>query len=354
MKKEEIANKNLPSKAQDFLLYKSPDGEVKVNVLLKDETIWLTQEQMAVLFDKAKSTISEHIKNIFLEGELDQKVVVRKFRMTTKHGAIAKKTQEIEVNAYNLDVIIAVGYRVRSLRGTQFRIWATKQLKEYIIKGFVLDEERLRNPNNPFGQDYFERLEEKIRDIRSSERRFYQKITDIYATSIDYDKNADLTKEFFATVQNKMHYGIHGKTAAEIIASRVDAQKPNMGITSISQNNLKKSDIFVAKNYLSEKEIFELNLIVEQYLAFATLQAQNKRAMTMQDWILKLDDFLRLNEKEILQHKGKISKDLADKKAEGEYEIFKQNLLKNYESDFDIQVKAISKNLKEKPKNYKK
>jgi hypothetical protein len=336
-----MTNKNLPSQPQDFLLYKAPDGDVKISVLLKDETIWLTQEQMTVLFDKAKSTISEHIKNIFAEGELDKKVVVRKFRITAKHGAIAGKTQEIEVNTYNLDVIISVGYRVKSLRGTQFRIWATKQLKEYIIKGFVIDDERLKNPNNPFGEDYFERLEEKIRDIRSSERRFYQKITDIYSTSIDYDKNADLTKEFFATVQNKMHFGIHGKTAAEIIASRADSKKPNMGITCILENNLKKSDIFVAKNYLSEKEIFELNLIVEQYLAFATLQAKNKRAMTMQDWILKLDDFLRLNEKEILQHKGKISKDLADKMAEDEYKIFKHKLLKNYESDFDKITKLI-------------
>ena len=338
-----MTNKNPHSSTQDFLLYKAPDGEVKISVLLKDETIWLTQEQMAVLFDKAKSTINEHIKNIFLEGELDEKVVVRKFRITTKHGAIANKTQEIEVNTYNLDAIISVGYRVKSLRGTQFRIWATKQLKEYIIKGFVIDDERLKNPNNPFGQDYFERLEEKIRDIRSSERRFYQKITDIYATSIDYDKNADLTKEFFATVQNKMHFGIHGKTAGEIIASRADATKPSMGITSISENNLKKSDIFIAKNYLTKNEIFELNLIVEQYLAFATLQAQNKRAMSMKDWIIKLDNFLRLNEKEILENKGKISKDLADKIAEDQYKIFKEKLLKNYESDFDKMTKLIGK-----------
>jgi hypothetical protein len=336
-----MTDKNLHSTQNDFLLYKSPDGDVKVSVLLKNETIWLTQEQITMLFDKAKSTISEHIKNIFAEGELDEKVAVRKFRITTKHGAIAGKTQEIEVNAYNLDVIISVGYRVKSNRGTQFRIWATKQLKEFIIKGFVLDDERLKNPNNPFGEDYFERLEEKIRDIRTSERRFYQKITDIYTTSIDYDKNSDLTKDFFAIVQNKMHFGIHGKTAAEIIASRADSKKPNMGITCISEKNLKKSDIFIAKNYLTKKEIFELNLIVEQYLAFATLQAQNKRVMTMRDWILKLDDFLRLNEKEILEHKGKISKDLAEQKAENEYKIFKQKQLENYESDFDKITKLI-------------
>jgi hypothetical protein len=330
-----MTNKNLPSSPQDFLLYKTPDGDVKISVLLKDETIWLSQKAMAHLFDCSSDNISLHLKNVFKSGELEQNSVTEDFSVTADDG------KNYRVKHYNLDAIISVGYRVNSLRGTQFRIWATKQLKEYIIKGFVIDDERLKNPNNSFGEDYFERLEEKIRDIRSSERRFYQKITDIYITSVDYDKKADLTKEFFATVQNKMHFGIHGKTAAEIIASRADSKKPNMGITCISQNNLKKSDIFVAKNYLSKKEIFELNLIVEQYLAFATLQAQNKRAMTMQDWILKLDDFLRLNEKEILQHKGKISKDLADKMAEDEYKIFKQKLLKNYESDFDKMTKLL-------------
>ena len=335
MKKEEIANKNLISKPQDFLLYKTSDGEIKISVLLKSETIWLSQKAMAHLFDCSSDNISLHLKNIFNSGELEQNTVTEDFSVT------ADDRKNYRVKHYNLDAIICVGYRVNSLRGTHFRIWATKQLKEYIIKGFVLDDDRLKNPHNPFGQDYFERLEERIRDIRSSERRFYQKITDIYASSVDYDKNANLTKEFFATVQNKMHFGIHGKTAAEIIASHADSKKANMGITCISQNNLKKSDIFVVKNYLNKKEIFELNLIVEQYLAFATLQAQNKRAMTMQDWILKLDDFLRLNEKEILQHKGKISKDLADKMSEDEYRIFKQNLLKNYESDFDKMLKAL-------------
>ena len=335
MKKEEIANKNLISKPQDFLLYKTSDGEIKISVLLKSETIWLSQKAMAHLFDCSSDNISLHLKNIFNSGELEQNTVTEDFSVT------ADDRKNYRVKHYNLDAIICVGYRVNSLRGTHFRIWATKQLKEYIIKGFVLDDDRLKNPHNPFGQDYFERFEERIRDIRSSERRFYQKITDIYASSVDYDKNADLTKEFFATVQNKMHFGIHGKTAAEIIASHADSKKANMGITCISQNNLKKSDIFVVKNYLNKKEIFELNLIVEQYLAFATLQAQNKRAMTMQDWILKLDDFLRLNEKEILQHKGKISKDLADKMSEDEYRIFKQNLLKNYESDFDKMLKAL-------------
>lgn len=330
-----MTNKNLPSTQHNFLLYKTPDGEIKISALLKNETIWLSQKAMAHLFDCSSDNISLHLKNIFKSSELEQNSVTEYFSATADDG------KNYRVKHYNLDAIISVGYRVNSLRGTQFRMWATKQLKEYIVKGFVIDDERLKNPHNPFGEDYFARLEEKIRDIRSSERRFYQKITDIYITSVDYDKNADLTKDFFATVQNKMHFGIHGKTAAEIIASRANSKNPNMGITCIVQNNLKKSDIFVAKNYLTEKEIFELNLIVEQYLAFATLQAQNKRAMTMQDWILKLDDFLRLNEKEILEHKGKISKDLADKMAEDEYKIFKQKQLKNYESDFDKMTKMI-------------
>jgi hypothetical protein len=330
-----MINKNLPSTQQDFLLYKTPDGDVRISVLLKDETIWLSQKTMAHLFDCSSDNIGLHLKNVFKSGELEQNSVTEDFSVTAADG------KNYRVKHYNLDAIICVGYRVNSLRGTQFRIWATKQLKEYIVKGFVVDDERLKNPSNPFGEDYFERLEEKIRDIRSSERRFYQKITDIYITSIDYDKNSGLTKEFFAIVQNKMHFGIHGKTAAEIIASRANSENPNMGITCIAQNNLKKSDIFIAKNYLTEKEISQLNLIVEQYLAFATLQVHNKRAMTMQDWILKLDDFLRLNEQEILQHKGKISKNLADKMAEDEYKIFKQKLLKNYESDFDKMTKMI-------------
>lgn len=330
-----MTDKNPLSTQNDFLLYKSPDGDVKVSVLLKNENIWLSQKAMSHLFDCSSDNISLHLKNIFKSCELEQNSVTEDFSVTADDG------KNYRVKHYNLDSIISVGYRVNSLRGTQFRIWATKQLKEFIIKGFVLDDERLKNPNNPFGEDYFARLEEKIRDIRTSERRFYQKITDIYTTSIDYDKNSDLTKEFFAIVQNKMHFGIHGKTAAEIIASRADSKKPNMGITGISEKNLKKTDIFIAKNYLTKKEIFELNLIVEQYLAFATLQAQNRRAMTMQDWILKLDDFLRLNEKEILEHKGKISKDLADQKAEDEYKIFKQKQLENYESDFDKITKLI-------------
>lgn len=331
--------KKLTIKQSDFLLYTDPDGEVKVNVLLRNETIWLNTHQMAELFGVDRSGIAKHIKNIYETGELQPDSTCAKI------AQVAKDCKKRIMDFYNLDVIISVGYRVNSIRGTQFRIWATQQLKEFIIKGFVMDDERLKNPNNLFGQDYFEQVEERIRDIRSSERRFYQKITDIYATSVDYNKEAELTKNFFATVQNKLHFGIHGKTAAEVISQRVDSSKPTMGITCISEKKLKKHDIFVGKNYLTKLEIFDLNLIVEQYLAFATLQAKNKKAMTMKNWIQKLDDFLRLNEKGILKHKGFISKRLADEKAEKEFNKFKLKQLKNQESDFD---KMTKKYLKEK------
>ena len=329
-------DKRLITTESDFLLYKTPDGEVKISVLLQNETIWLSQKSMASLFDCSVDNISLHLKNIFKSRELKEKEVVEDFSITADDG------KGYKVKHYNLDAIISVGYRVNSIRGTQFRIWATKQLKEFIIKGFVIDDERLKNPDNPFGRDYFEEVLERIRDIRSSERRFYQKITDIYATSVDYNKGAVLTQAFFATVQNKMHFGIHGKTATEVIASRVDSKKINMGMTCISQKGLKKSDIFIAKNYLTKNELSELNLIVDQYLSFAELQARNKRAMTMKDWVQKLDDFLRLNEKEILTHKGKISKRLAETKAETEYQKFKVKQSKKFESDFDRETKKIT------------
>jgi hypothetical protein len=320
---------------KNFLLYTTPDGEIKVNVLLQNETIWLSQKSMSSLFDCTPENILLHLKNIYETGELREKATTKDFLVVQIEG---NRNVKRTVKHYNLDAIISVGYRVNSLRGTQFRIWATQQLKEFVIKGFVMDDERLKNPNNPFGQDYFEQVEERVRDIRSSERRFYQKITDIYATSIDYNKDAEITKNFFATVQNKMHFGIHGKTAAEVIAERADSTKPNMGITCISEKKLKKSDIFVGKNYLTKDEISELNLIVEQYLAFAKLQAQKRIAMTMKDWIEKLDDFLRLNEKEILAHKGSITKKLADEKAEVEFVKFKKKQMALYESDFDKAV----------------
>ena len=338
-------NKLQNTDSTKFLLYTSPDGEVKVDVFLKDENIWLTQRKMSEIFGVNVQAIIKHLGNIFQEGELEKGETCSILEQVQNEGGrMVKRNLEF----YNLDAIIAVGYRVNRKRATQFRIWANKVIKEYIIKGFALNDEKLRNPQNPFGFSYFEQLEERIRDIRSSERMFYQKITDIYATSIDYSQDDELTRRFFATVQNKMHFGIHGKTAAEIIAERVDHKKPSMGMTCISEKNLKKSDIFIAKNYLTEKEILELNLIVEQYLAFAKLQAQNKRAMTMKDWIFKLDDFLRLNEKEILEHKGKISKKLAQEIAKKEYVIFKKNYLKNYESDFDLEVKKFLKKTSKK------
>jgi len=330
-----MTKKLLQTTKKDFLLYKSQDGDIKVNVLLQNETIWLSQKSMAYLFDCSTDNISLHLKNIFNSKELDKNSVSEVFSVTASDG------KNYKVKHYNLDAIISVGYRVNSIRGTQFRIWATKQLKELIIKGFVLNEEKLKNPDNPFGTDYFEQLEEKIADIRTSERRFYQKVTDIYALSIDYDKNAPLTKKFFATVQNKLHFGIHGKTAAELISQRADKNKENMGITCVSEQSLKKSDIFIAKNYLTEDEITQLNLIVEQYLAFAKFQAQQKKAMTMKDWIVKLDDFLRLNEKEILQNAGTISKKLADAKVERIYNDFKKEKMKKFESDFDKMSKKL-------------
>lgn len=310
------------------------DGGIKIQVLLENESVWLTLNQIAELFGRDKSTISKHIKNIFDSAELSPDSVVAKIATTASDG----KTYQVE--HYNLDMIISVGYRVNSLRGTQFRIWATQRLKEYLIKGFTLDDERLKEGKR---NTYFDELIERVREIRTSERNFYRKITDIYATSIDYNPESTLTQDFFATVQNKMHFGIHGKTAAEVIAQRADSAKPNMGLTSISGKNLRKKDVFVAKNYLTKDEIEELNLVVDQYLSFAELQARNNKAMRMEDWIRKLDDFLRLNEKEILQNKGEISKKLADQKAQAEFTKFKALEDKKYVSDFDKSVKKFFK-----------
>lgn len=310
------------------------DGQIKIQVLLENESVWLTLNQIAELFERDKSTISRHIKNVFETAELSHDSVVAKIATTASDG----KTYQVDY--YNLDMIISVGYRVNSLRGTQFRIWATQRLKEYLIKGFALDDERLKEGKR---NQYFDELIERVREIRTSERNFYRKITDIYATSIDYNAHDPLTQEFFATVQNKMHFGIHGKTAAEVIAARADARKPNMGLTYLSGKKIKRQDIHVAKNYLTKDEIEELNLIVDQYLSFAELQARNNKAMKMVDWIRKLDDFLSLNEKEILKNKGKISRGLANEKAEAEFKKFKTLEDKNYISDFDKSVKKFLK-----------
>lgn len=318
-----MQNELIPS--NNFLLYTNENGEVKVDVLLKDETIWLTINQMAELFGIDKSGISRHIKNIFETGELHEEVVVAKIATTTQHGAIADKTQTQVVNFYNLDMIISVGYRVSSIRGTHFRIWATKQLKELIIKGFVLDNQKLKNPDNPFGRDYFDELLEQIRDIRSSEKRFYRKITDIYALAIDYTPNAEETQEFFKIVQNKLIFAATGNTAAEVIAQRSDTAKSNMGLTTWHGDKVRKQDVTISKNYLDKKELDILNRIVTMYLDYAELQAMNHRQMFMKDWRDKLDAFLQFNGQEILQNAGNITKKIADKLAIEKYEQFHQN-----------------------------
>jgi hypothetical protein len=317
-----------------FLLYKLGDEKVSIEVYFQNENIWLSQKLMASLFEVDRSVVTKHLKNIFESIELDENSVCAKIAHTADDGKTYQTT------FYNLDAIISVGYRVNSIKATKFRIWATSKLKEFIIKGFVLDDERLKN-GNYFDKDYFDELIERVREIRTSERNFYQKITDIYATSVNYDKDSDLTKLFFATVQNKMHFGIHGKTAAEIIFERADSSKFNMGITCIPSDKIKRKDVFIAKNYLKQNELVELNLIVDQYLSFAELQARNKKTMTQEEWIKKLDDFLRLNEKEILANAGKISKKLAEEKASLEFDIFNSKRLEYFESDFDKESKRF-------------
>ncbi|MGB9079753.1 MAG: virulence RhuM family protein, partial [Desulfuromonadaceae bacterium] len=287
-------------------------------------------------FGKAKGTISEHIKHIFEDGELDPEATVRFFRTVQKEG-----NREVvrEVEHYNLDMVLALGYRVRSQVGVRFRQWASEKLKEYIIKGFVLDDERLKNPDR--GRDYFDELTKRLQDIRTSERRFYQKITDIYATSIDYDPNHPLTQEFFATVQNKVHYAIHGQTAAELIQSRAVSSQPNMGLTNWEGARIRKADVSVAKNYLTEEELRALNNLAEQYLIFADGQAARRIAMTMQDWITKLEGFLTLNDREILRDAGKVSAQIAKTHAEHEFAKFRAIDDRKYESDFDRMVKLV-------------
>ena len=315
----------------NFLLYKTPDKKVSINVQIEGETVWLTQNQMAELFDKSKPTIVEHLGNIFEEGELDENSVVRKFRVTAADG------KKYSVKHYNLDVIISVGYRVKSLRGTQFRQWATKRLREYIVKGFTMDDERLKQG----GGRYFKELLQRIRDIRSSERNLYQQVTDIYATSIDYKKDTKLTRRFFATVQNKMHVATHGKTAAELVYERADAKKPNMGLTNFKGDYITSDDVEVAKNYLSEEELNVLNLIVSQYLDFAELQATRQKTMTMQQWIDKLDEFLKISDSSVLVGAGKIKHEQAMVKAKREFKKCRDEEMRQLESDFDKATKEL-------------
>jgi len=335
-----------------IIIYQTESGETKLDVRFENETVWLTQIQLCELFDKSKATISEHIKHVFEEGELQENMVVRDFRTTTQHGAIVGKTQSRDVKLYNLDVIISVGYRVKSKQGTQFRIWATQRLKEYIIKGFALNDNRFKSGNS---MNYFNELQERIREIRISERFFYQKIKDIYATSIDYNPKDENTLMFFKIVQNKLLWAISEQTAAELIYRRVDASLPLLGMQSYDKeksSEIKKSEISIAKNYLQENEIKLLGLIVEQYLAFAETMALENTPMYMKDWISRLDIIVQLNGKELLTHAGKISHKKALEKSseelkkykETQKQIEKENSLKEIEQD----IRKLSKKIKNK------
>ena len=323
-------------------IYQVIGDKQKIRVRIEDENVWLTQKLIAELFDVDVRTVNEHLKNIFLEQELVENSVIRKFRITAADG------KGYDTKHYNLDAILAVGYRVRSDRGTQFRKWATERLREYLIKGFTLDDERLKQGGGR--ARYFQELLQRVRDIRSSERMFYQKVTDIYTTSIDYKVDAELTKKFFATVQNKMHYAVHGYTAAEIISQRADSKKPLMGLTSFKSDYITTSDITIAKNYLTESEINQLNLIVSLYIDFAELQAASGRLMKMADWIKKLDEFLTISEKQLLHSAGKVSAKQAEDKALGEYAKYRSIENKNYISDFDREVSKLLEMEKKKEK----
>ena len=339
MNKKELSKYNPTT---EFLLYKTPNGEIKVDVLLQNETIWMPQKKIAELFDVNVPAISKHLNNIYDERELKREATVSKMEKVQQEG---NRQVKRETEFYNLDAIIAVGYRVNSKRATQFRIWATSVLKEFVIKGYTMDVERLKNPQPIFGQDYFEEQLEKVRDIRSSERRLYQKITDIYSEcSIDYEYNSEITKNFFATVQNKLHWAITGRTAAEIIVARADHKKDKMGLANWKNSptgKIRKSDVSIAKNYLSEKELKPLNRFVTMYLDYAELQAEKGVAMTMKDWVKKLDAFLKFNEEDILQNAGKVTAEIAKVFAENEYEKYKPIQDKNFISDFDKEIKKI-------------
>ena len=326
----------------EILIYQTEDGQTKVDVRMQDDTVWLSLNQMAELFQRDKSVISRHIKNIFTEGELDEAAVVAFFATTAADG----KTYEVAY--YNLDVIISVGYRVKSHRGTQFRIWATQRLKEYIIKGFTMNDDLLKQAG---GGNYFDELLARIRDIRSSEKVFYRKVLEIYATSIDYDPRAEMTQRFFKTVQNKMHYAAHGKTAAEVIYERADADKPFMGLTSWTGLSPKKSDVESAKNYLTEDEIDTLNRIVSMYLDFAELQAKNRKPMYMADWLKKLDEFMKISDRDILTHAGTVSHEVAKLKASQELEKYRdrtKNELSPVEQHFWASIEQTAKRLEKK------
>ncbi|MBC8470915.1 MAG: virulence RhuM family protein [Planctomycetes bacterium] len=339
---------NIVPKGGEIVIYQSEGGQTKIDVRLEGETLWLNQAGLAELYQTTKQNISLHIQNIYDEGELSEDSVVKEYLTTAADG------KKYRTKHYNLDMIISVGYRVKSHIATRFRQWATQRLREYIVKGFVLDDERLKNPDHPF--DYFDELLRRIQDIRTSERRFYQKITDIYSTSTDYDPTEKISITFFKTVQNKLHWAITGMTAAEIVHKRVDSTKPNMGLTGRRGEKVRKGDAVIAKNYLKENELRALNNLVEQYLVFAEGQAMRRIPMHMKDWINKLDGFLSLNDREILKNAGRISHEMAKELAEEEYEKFNRKRIEcrdKQDSDFDRTVKMIEEQKKKLPPDKK-
>jgi len=336
-----VTNKN------QLIIYQTEDGKVKIETHFKNETVWLNQAQIGELFQKSKSTISEHIKNIFLDGELDEKVVVRKFRTTTEHGAVKGLTQSQNVKHYNLDVIISVGYRVKSQQGVHFRKWATALIKEYLIKGFAMNDDLLKEAG---GGNYFDELLARIRDIRSSEKIFWRKVLDVYATSIDYDPKTEQSVMVFKTIQNKMHWAIHGKTAAEVIYKRVDSTKEHIGLTNFKGEFPTKNEVEIAKNYLAEDELNILNRMVTAFLEIAEIQALDRIPMYMNDWIKQLDTFLKMTNKDILQHLGTVSHQKAIEKAHEEYVIYKErvkNRITQVEKDFIKQLGNSTKRIKD-------
>ena len=320
-----------------IVIFKTEDGKVSVDARFDDETVWLSLDQISALFERDKSTISRHIKNVFEDGELSPERTVANFATVQSEGG---RKVERNIEFYNLDVIISVGYRVKSQMGTQFRIWATKRLNEYIRKGFTMDDERLKHG----GGRYFRELLQRVRDIRSSERNLYQQVTDIYATAIDYDPQNDMTRKFFAAVQNKMHYAAHQHTAAEVIYDRVNSDKPLVGMTNFKGDYVTREDVKIAKNYLSPKELQRLNLLVSQFLDFAELQALEEHAMTMRDWIVSLDRILAGNGRELLSGNGSVSHRQAIDKAEHEFELYRAKEMRELESDFDRMIKALENN----------
>jgi hypothetical protein len=340
--------KDLTPQSNELIFYSSPDGDVKVEVFFQEETFWLSQKKMAELFGVESNTVTYHLKEIYQSGELEQVSTTRKIRVVQKEG---NRDVSRDVDFYNLDAIIAIGYRVNSFQATQFRIWATKTLREFIIKGFVLDDERLKQGKR-FGKDYFDELLERIREIRASERRFYLKIADIYEQcSIDYHKEAEITQTFFKTVQNKLHWAMTGKTAAQIISERASSTKPNMGLQTwknAPKGKILKTDVSIAKNYLIEKEIKELERVVTMYLDYAENQAARQIPMKMAEWITKLDAFLQFNEYQILKDAGKVKHEVAKQLAEKEYEKFRITQDENFESDFESETKKISDKKKKK------